>query len=327
MPGASPVQRQIVDILELLQTCVAGDGKARRAFQEAYGKDIYNFPVKICGLSSEQAGDFYIYAFENDRIFNRLRTFVGRNNIQFRTFLSYYVLRDLFCEWRRTRKEIETVSLHVPVGTQGDREKVLEDFLPSVAAAEARDITVEEQGFTIEFWRSLSLKERLTLKLLFLLENDLNPTEIRLLAEISRRSLHETSTLLAGVQKKLRRKDAKLSQLRDDLDSVWGWIILRQKELHDIKKKIHLAVTNREAAHQAKLLAQKKKLECSLVKRYRQRTKIIEAIRTYQTTTAYKDIARLLNCTVGTVCSRIFRLRERLMRECRGKSTGEEHIL
>jgi len=31
-------------------------------------------------------------------------------------------------------------------------------------------------------------------------------------------------------------------------------------------------------------------------------------------TTPYKDIARLLNSPVGTVCSRIYRLRQRLER-------------
>src|SRR5262245_7667309 len=103
--------QQLSDLLALLRACASGDAQARRAFQAEYGEDIYNFPVKIYRLAEDQAGDFYVYAFDKDRIFSRIRTFEGRNNIQFRTFLSHYVLRDLFLEWRRTVKELATISL------------------------------------------------------------------------------------------------------------------------------------------------------------------------------------------------------------------------
>ena len=38
-------------------------------------------------------------------------------------------------------------------------------------------------------------------------------------------------------------------------------------------------------------------------------------------TTPYKDIARLQNAAIGTACSRIFRLRERLARAGRTMET------
>src|SRR4029434_6757933 len=78
------------DVHELVRCCAAGDGAARRAFQDRFGEDVYNFPVKIYGVSAERAADFYVYVFEADRIFTRMRTFEGRNGIQFRTFLAYY---------------------------------------------------------------------------------------------------------------------------------------------------------------------------------------------------------------------------------------------
>ena len=77
------------DIRAFLATCASGDKAAQRSFQEEYGGDIYNFPVKIYGVPLEEAGDFYLYVFDRDRIFSRLKTFEGRNNIQFKTFLSY----------------------------------------------------------------------------------------------------------------------------------------------------------------------------------------------------------------------------------------------
>jgi RNA polymerase sigma factor (sigma-70 family) len=302
------------EILELIQVCASGDLAARRRFQDEYGEDIYNFPVKIYRTPLDEAGDFYLYVFENDRIFSRMATFAGRNNIQFRTFLSYYVLKHLFLEWRRTQKEVETVSLSTPLGDSSEGGRVLEDVLPDQVAQEAEDTRESGGTETNAIWASLAPEERLDLKLLSLIECDLTPEDVRLLARATGRSIQETLVLVAEVQEGLKRKDERLSQLRDELDSVWGWIVLRQKELQEINEKIrHLGeaqTTTRE-----KLLQRKHELEQALVKRYRQKEKALEEMRSYKLTTPYKDIARLLNLTVGTVCSRIFRLRERLSRE------------
>jgi RNA polymerase sigma factor (sigma-70 family) len=314
------------DILDLIRACFTGDGEARRRFQEEYGEDIYNFPVKIYGAPLEEAGDFYLYVFEKDRIFTRIRTFEGRNSIQFRTFLSYYVLKHLFLEWQRSSKELETVSLQTPVGSSVEGERaLLEDVLPDSATLETAEIGSPEEESATEAWRALDPQERLDLKLLSLLECDLGPEDVRLLARISGRSIADTLALLAEVQEGLKRKDEKLSQLRDELDAVWGWILLRQKELQEIDEKIHLLTARGDT--EAKLLAQKKALEQTLAKRYRQKERLTEEIRTYKMTTPYKDIARLLNLTVGTVCSRIFRLRERLIREFGERWALEEDIV
>ena len=101
--------------------CAGGDPAARRAFLERFAEDVYNFPVKIYGVSAEHAADFYLYAFERDRIFTRLRSFEGRNAIQLRTFLAYYVLRALFLDWQRGRRELETVSMDSEPGPEGGR--------------------------------------------------------------------------------------------------------------------------------------------------------------------------------------------------------------
>jgi RNA polymerase sigma factor (sigma-70 family) len=302
------------ETLELIQACASGDLAARRRFQDEYGEDIYNFPIKIYRLPLDEAGDFYLYVFENDRIFSRMATFAGRNNIQFRTFLSYYVLKHLFLEWRRTQKEVETVSLSTPLGDSSEGGRVLEDVLPDQAAQEVGE-TIESGGIeTNAIWVSLAPEERLDLKLLSLIECDLTPEDVRLLAKAAGRSIQETLALVAEVQEGLKRKDERISQLRDDLDSVWGWILLRQKELQEINEKIRRMGKARSASGE-KLLQKKHELEQALAKRYRQKEKALEEMRSYKLTTPYKDIARLLNLTVGTVCSRIFRLRERLSHE------------
>lgn len=309
------MNRSFLDIRELLRACVDGDPVARRQFQEEYGEDIYNFPVKLCGLPLGEAGDFYVYAFGEERLFARLRTFEGRNGIQFRTFLSYYVLKHLFLEWRRTRKELETISLHAPLAGEGDDKRILEDVLSDETEEGAEEYDTSTEEDSADIWRSLSPEERLDIKLLSLLECDLEPDEVRLLARISGRPIVDTLAIIAEVREGLKRKDEKLTRLRDELDSVWGWIMLRQKALQENREKLRHMMIQADIAGQAELCSQQKEIERALAKRYRQRERLIEELRGYKMTTPYKDIARLLNFTVGTICSRIFRLRERLARE------------
>lgn len=314
------------DIRTFLATCASGDSAAQRSFQEEYGGDIYNFPVKIYGVPLEEAGDFYVYVFDRDRIFSRLKTFEGRNSIQFKTFLSYYVLRHLFFEWQRSQKEIHTVSIQTPVDSSGEETRTLEDILP---AQTATDVDTEESQQTLAakgILRALSPEEQLDLKLLSLLEYDLSPRDIRLLAKAAGRSIGETVALVAEVQEGLKRKDQKIARLRDELDSVWGWIQLRQKNLQQTDKKMRLLSETMPTAERIAIAAEKAELEQALAKRYRQRERILQELRMYKLTTPYKDIARLLNLTVGTVCSRIFRLRERIVREFGESETLEEHV-
>jgi RNA polymerase sigma factor (sigma-70 family) len=297
------------DVHDLVRACASANAEARRAFQERYGQDIYNFPVKIYGVAAERAVDFYVYVFERDRIFTRIRTFEGRNGIQFRTFLAYYVLRSLFVEWQRGHRELDTVSLsdHHLAGVGPTADEVIEhgdaDEAPESPATNEVVATV---------WGSLSPEEQLDLKLLSLLEYQLTSEDVRLLSRVSGRSLQDTMALLAEVEAGLRERDVKLGKLRDELDSVWGWILLRQRELQEMNERLRLLGSNHQSAAARRLVARRQELEHTLAKRARQRAGLLEKIRGFKMTTPYKDIARLLNSTVGTVCSRIFRLRQRL---------------
>ena len=307
-----------------LSACVEGDSSARRAFQETYGPDVYGFPTKIYGLDPEEAADFYVYAFEGDRIFSRLRTFEGRNQIQFRTFLSYYVLKALFLEWQRTRKELRTVSLQAPLGTSEDGGS-LEDVLADPGGldpAEASEPQAAQAG-AAKILAGLSDEERLDLRLLSLVEEDLEPDEVRLLARLSGRSMRDTIALLVEVQEGLRAKDARATALRDELDSTWGWILLRENEVQQIRERLRLLGPG-ERDQRDRLEARRAELEASLEKRGRQRERVVQEIGSYKVTTPYKEIARLRGQTVGTVCSRLFRLRKRMAEALDAPASGEE---
>lgn len=310
----------IDDAIALVRACADGDPDARRRFQDRFAEDIYNFPIKIYGLPPDKAADFYVYAFERDRIFTRLRTFEGRGGIQLRTFLAFHVLRALFLDWQRADRELDTVSLNAPIGGGEGGGYALEDVLS--APDEDQEPGSASDDRYAEIWAGLAPEERLDLKLLSLLEHELTADDVRLLARLSKRSLDETVALLTEVQAALRDKDARVGALEDDLDSVWGWLVLRRRELQETTEKLRQMEPEPDSPARQKLLERQQELRSAIEKRSQQHERTLEELRGYKVTTSYKDIARLKNSTVGTVCSRIFRIRQRL--ETRLAAVGVE---
>jgi RNA polymerase sigma factor (sigma-70 family) len=307
---ASPVEDPLGDARALVRACADGDGAARRRFQDRFAEDIYNFPIKICGLSADRAADFYVYVFDRDRIFTRMRSFEGRGGMQLRTFLAFHVLRALFVDWQRGERELDTVSLNTPIG-QGQSGAVLEDVL--VAEQETSsgpDPATDDR--CAELLESLTPEESLDVKLLSLLEHELSAEDVRLLAKISRRTLDATVAAVAEIQAALCARDARVAALSADLDSAWGWLVLRRRELQETEESLRLLEPGNDTTARARLVERREDLLAAIEKRSRQHARTLEELRGYKVTTSYKDIAKLKNSTVGTVCSRIFRLRQRL---------------
>jgi len=317
-PMADPARIELDDALALVRACAEGDPVARNRFQDRFAEDIYNFPVKIYSVAIDRAADFYVYVFERDRIFTRLRTFEGRGGMQLRTFLAYHVLRGLFLDWQRTERELETVSLSQPIG---DADRTLEDVVAIAEEEPEREPSVAA-GPAAAVWASLEPEEQLDLKLLSLLEQDLTPADFRLLAEVSHRPLGEAVALVAEVQATLRQKDERLALLTEELDSTWGWLSLRRRELQETDEKMRLMGPDHDDRAREQLLERRKELATAIEKRSRQRERVLEEIRDFKVTTSYKDIARLKDSSVGTVCSRIFRLRQRLEGRWQGAEVG-----
>ena len=291
------------ELKELTAACIKGVPDARRKFQDIFGDSIYKYPRKVFGLPQDKAGDFYVYVFERERVFRRLGTFEGRNEAQFKTYLCRYVLHDLFFEWQRNEKEIDTVPLDsiFPEGSS--------DGANIVAPSESSDDddNVGSDNYLVSVLRRLDFEKRVILKLLCLAECDLVPEEIRFIAQKSARGYREVVLLVEHIRDELTKKDEQSAALQAQLDSVFGWILLYQKELAKIAER--LGSFPPESPEHSKLHHQKDEWERKLEWRYRQQMQTREKFRQLRVTTPYKDIARLLNVPVGTVCSLIARTR------------------
>ncbi len=294
----------------VLKSCLENDSHARIRFQDLFGEFIYNYPQKIFHLSKDKAADFYIYVFESDRLFRRLKGFEGRNQAQFKTYLGFYVLRDLFFEWQRSQKEPETISLETKVKAGDSEAATLEDFIPDPGGNECLDGEGEDSPFK-EVLAKLEPEKRTLLKLLHLAEFDLTPQEIRLLSQKAGRSYKEVLTIIEETRIALRGKDEQSAFLENQLDSIFGWILLYQKESAKLSAALNSLAQG--SARHVQLCRQKEDLERKLEWRYRQRERMLTKARQFRVTTPYKDIARILNVPIGTICSLIARTRSDLL--------------
>ena len=320
MNGLEPHQ-----LKELTASCLQGNADARRRFQDLFGEAIYHYPSKRFGLPKDKAADFFIYAFDNDRIFKRLGSFEGRNEAHIKTYLHSYVLHDLFLEWQRGLKDLETISLD-GLGTDsgaGGEEAIFKARSDDGQSSEGLSTPVENNSEAFkDLVARIDVEKRVTWKLLCLAELDLNPDEIRFICQKSGRNYREAINLVEEIRHGLTSKDERVSALQDQLGSIFGWILLYQKESAKIREDLNSAPE--KSSKHIQLAQRKEELERKLEWRYRQQRQVRIKAGQFRTTTPYKDIARLLNVPIGTVCSLIARTRAEIAETLGGRVEARE---
>lgn len=320
MDGLEPYQ-----VKELTVSCLRGNTDARRRFQDLFGESIYHYPAKMFGLPKDRVADFFIYAFDNDRIFKRLGSFEGRNEAHIKTYLHSYVLRDLFLEWQRGLKDLETISLD-GVGADsgaGGEEAIFKTRIEDGQSSDGFSPTDEDnRGALRDLVARIDVENRVVWKLLCLAELDLNPDEIRFICQKSGRNYREAINLVEEIRHGLTSKDERISSLQDQLGSIFGWILLYQKESAKIREDLKSAPE--KSSKHIQLAQRKEELERKLEWRYRQQRQVRIKAGQFRTTTPYKDIARLLNVPLGTVCSLVARTRAEIAETLGGRIEGRE---
>jgi RNA polymerase sigma factor (sigma-70 family) len=314
--GAKPVETSTQEVRALLQRCIRGEPEAQTAFQEAYGALIYSFPVRIHGLGEAEAGDFYLYAFESGRVFKRAQTFEGRHNIQFTNYLSFYVLRDLLYEWLRTRREVETVSLDAAPSVDDPRPELSESMGERVFST---TITPEEsllaEDRRLEIVRALETldeEKRLLIKLLCLADFDLEPGDVRSIARISGRGIRETLQIIDDIEQAMGKRAIRWRERQEKVTTVHAWIMTYQRRLRQLDEHLDRHVQPSQRVDLHGLEAERDDLRRKLAWRYRQQASLQREAMAVHIRPSYKELVRLLDWPLGSVCSRVARAREAL---------------
>ena len=283
---------------ELIARCLEGDAASARAFQERYGELVYGYPMRVFRTPPEEAGDFYVFAFDGGRIFRRLRTFEGRAPL--RAYLLGFVLDDLVLEWKRSERSIETVSI----------DEVRE--MPAKNTNEPDDPpTATTDGPPLdEILGDLEPSKRVVFKLLHAEDCELDAADVRHIAEVSSKSVPTVLAAVDRLRANIRDREAAAREIEDNAESVQAWIQLYERRLACVADELGDVPPRSTKAE--KLRNEKAELERKLVKRRRQRSRLVDQVQRRKTTAPYKEIASVLATTVGNVGSQIARLREQL---------------
>jgi DNA-directed RNA polymerase specialized sigma24 family protein len=291
---------------ELISRCLAGDPDASREFQEQYGELIYGYPIRVFRFAPEDAGDFYVFAFENGRIFRRLRTFEGRAPL--RAYLLGFALDDLVLEWKRGEREIETVSIELLGEIPGD-----DGSMHNISGSlDARD-SLREVLSNVEPAKAV------VMKLLHIEDYELSPQELRHVSSVSGKPVRDVLTGVNQLRSTVREREAALKQLQDAVDAVHAWIQLYERRLRRIDEDLSALPPTAPAAE--RLREEQADLLRRIERRRAQRVKLLDRAQRRKVTAPYKDIASLLNTTVGNVGSQIARLRQELSQKAFIRST------
>lgn len=281
------------DDVALVQRCLSGDARAIAAFQDAYGALVYRFPGYVYRLPAEEAGAFYVYAFEDGRIFRRARSYRGRASLH--SFLSGYVLDHLLLEWRRRERPQPLVSLEV----------VPEPASPEATTPSSFDDLLDR----------LSTEKALVLKLLFIEDHELSSDDLRAIARQSGRSLRDVVDRIESLRRTVRRREQSVSVIEDALGNVHSRVQLYERRLAAIDAEIAPLPASSAAARRLHL--EREEIARKLANRRRQRSTTLADLRRRKATAPYKDIAALLNTSINNVASRIRRVKSELTQQSR----------
>lgn len=297
----------------LIGRCLAGDLEAVKQFQQKYGELIYGYPIRVYRTPPEDAGDFYVFAFQNGRLFRRLRTFEGRAPL--RAYLLGFVLDDLVLEWKRGERKVETVSI------EGLAE--LPDTTAPVggmpADGGARPVGPESLDDALS---TLSPAKAVVMKLLYIEDYDLKAADISHIAEVSGRGVPDVLAAVARLRATVREREAGLKKVEDGIDAVQAWVRLYERRVERITED--LGSLPPTAGASVRLRAELAQLEQKMERRHQQRARLLAQAQRRKVTAPYKEIAAILNTTVGNVCSQIARVRRELMAKSGGRYSGIE---
>jgi RNA polymerase sigma factor (sigma-70 family) len=270
-----------------------------------YGPLIYSYPVRVYGLPEDEAGDFYQYAFAKDRIFRRMSKFQGIHPRQFKMYLTAFVLKHLLLEWRRQRDPTVTVPLDEGIADPHTGPEA------TLAASEAAETMTS-------IFSQLDTETALVLKLLALGTVDLGDTDILSLARMTSRSFRDMVHVLETVVTKLTPKADRAQIQWDSLHKVSSWIYMYQRQIASLKEEIYISSQNGDA-HTVHILTQElAELERKLAWRLQQQTKLQQALQKLSIRPSYRDIADILQVSLGVASTKIIRAREALRQQLLG---------
>ena len=292
--------KEKLEIFDLVSRCADGDEASLKRFFEIFAEDIYNFPLKVFHLTDDDAGDFFIYAFERLRSGKRFQSFKGKAS--FKTWL-YTVLRNMLIDWQRNKKEIKIVPSR-KFNSEGQEYSTIENEPDKM-----NELRLEAQEFSDSFNKALSeikIENRVIFKVAFLFYLNLDEEEINYVMEKTGSSREEIRKKIYEIREYLSNKEEETIKNEDKITSIYVKIM----DLQELKSKEEVVEFNDN-------LPYKNKIDLAIQKKYDQRRKLLERKEKghFIARTPFKMITGLLQIPEGGISISIQRVIEKIQKK------------
>ena len=193
-------------------------------------------------------------------------------------------------------------------GKEGEGEMVMRDILQDPIHTPREEIEEKEGLSRIEVAiKRLDDEERIYLKLISFSEIDIESEDIRVISRISGLNLQETIENIFELEESLSKRYELYKKKREELDKINYWILIYEKHIKKLKNNKFTSTIEVK-----QLIINKNELERKVLWRKKQKERLLKKYRESSPKVSYREIAKLLNVSVGTVSSKIKNARARL---------------
>jgi len=187
-----------------------------RKFFELFSDDIYNFPIRYYNLTEDDAGEFYLYAFEHLKNGKKIASFKFKS--KFTTWF-FSVLRNLLIDFlRRNKHKLKILPLY-KVDSDGNQVNVI-DNIPDLEQAKEENSQESEifHHFTASL-NSLKIYNRVLFKLAFIHYIDFNEEELTWLCDFNKMEKGKMLSTLSRLKEIGLEKSHEVRDIEDKLTS------------------------------------------------------------------------------------------------------------
>lgn len=202
---------------ELIQPRVKGisenNAEDIQYFFELFSDDIYNFPVRYFNFSEDDAGEFYLYAFEHLRNGKKIASFKYKS--KFTTWL-FSVLRNLVIDYLRKNKKSIKISTIYQTDINGITVNIVDNIPDTKSQTSAIHNDELFHNFTQKL-NSMKIYNRVLFKLAFIHYINLDQEEIEWLCTNNSLNPQQITGILYHLKELALEKSREVQDIEDKL--------------------------------------------------------------------------------------------------------------
>lgn len=305
-----------IDKEELIQQIVPQLQKqepdAIQQFFEIFSDEIYNFPIRYYNFGDDEAGDYYLYAFEHLKNGKKFVSF--KNKSRFTTWF-FSVLRNLLIDFLRSQKKKVQTTTFFRTDANGNIIDTLENIADIDEHIYVEDEILNEFNNHLD---SLKIAHRILFKLAYIHYIDLTEEELTWLMQNNNKNRQNIIENILYLKDVAQNKSEEVREIEDKLTANFQAItILENKIERYLAENPHIAPQRtkwNEDFEEPGFSPEATQWIQSLMKKKKKHQKLLKSQHKslLSTRVAYKEIAPLLNSSEGVLSVQLIRILEKL---------------